>query len=247
MRNLKKNIIQCLKYLGLYNVVYKIYFTTIALVWHFYGILTNRNETFLKNYIQNNPVHKLHLGCGLNYLDGWVNTDLKPNGKRIYLDVSKKFPFPDNSFDFAFTEHVIEHMPYACGKSMLQECFRVLKPNGVLRVVTPDLKFLINLYQNDQEKINKDYIEWNSALFIKDAAPHDALSVLNNYVRDWGHKYIYDIPALSSALKSYGYVDIKEQKVGKSEHSSLNGLEHESRHPVGFLALESLVIEARKP
>ena len=56
-----------------------------------------------------------------------------------------------------------------------------------MRIVTPDLKFPIGLYQNDN-KINRDYINWSSKLFLGDLAPAVATSVINNFYRDWDHK-----------------------------------------------------------
>ena len=244
---MRRSIINLLKSVGVYNLVRWIYTRTRTSFWHLYGMLSNRNIRFLRHYQSKHGVHKLHLGCGLNYLDGWLNTDLKPDSKRIYLDISNKFSFPNNSFDYIYSEHVIEHMPYLSGKNMLSESFRALKPGGTLRLVTPDILFLIALYQDNKTKIHNDYIAWNSDLFIGNKAPHCALSVINNYVRDWGHQYIYDAPILRKTLAECGFEDIKELKLGKSSISELQNLEHASRHPDGFLALESLVIEATKP
>jgi predicted SAM-dependent methyltransferase len=244
---MRQSIINFLKSIGLDNPVRWLYTRTITVFWHLCGTLSNRNIRFLNNYKSKHKIHKLHLGCGLNYLDNWLNTDLKPDSKRIYLDISKKFSFPDNSFDYVYSEHVIEHMPYLSGKNMLEQSFRVLKSGGTLRLVTPDILFLIDLYQNDKTKINSAYIKWNSELFIQGKAPHCALSVINNYVRDWGHQYIYDVNVLRNALTECGFENIKELELGKSDISELQNLEHASRHPEGFLALESLVIEATKP
>ena len=49
------------------------------------------------------------------------------------------------------------------GSSMLRECFRVLKSNGTIRISTPDLRFLIELYnhpQNDYIRYMIDFTPW---------------------------------------------------------------------------------------
>ena len=87
-------------------------------------------------------MRKLNLGCGGNVLDGWINSDVNPiSSDVIHLNVGNEFPFNDNEFDYIFSEHMIEHKPYEVGSSSLKECYRVLKPRGVVRVSTPDLAF----------------------------------------------------------------------------------------------------------
>jgi predicted SAM-dependent methyltransferase len=74
---------------------------------------------------------KLHLGCGLQTAAKWLNTDLLPRRKRVvFMNVTRRFHLPDNTFTHIFTEHLIEHVGYRDGKMMLQECFRVLQPGG---------------------------------------------------------------------------------------------------------------------
>ena len=43
---------------------------------------------------------------------------------------------------------------------MLNESFRVLKNEGILRLSTPNLDFLKNLYEDPENDNNKKYIEW---------------------------------------------------------------------------------------
>lgn len=244
---MKKSIVRVLHRLGLYNISHKAVYGGIARIWRYYGYATKRNARFVSDYQKKYGVKKLHLGCGENYLDGWINTDFRPNAHRIFLDITKPFTFHDNTFDYVFTEHVIEHVPYAAGKNLIQQSFRVLKSGGTVRIVTPNINFLIGLYQDSQKQLHKDYIEWNSGLFVQDKAPNTALSVVNNFVRDWGHQYIYDIPTLRAEMERCGFIDIKTPALNESDHKPLQDIEHDTRHPPGFLALESLIIEGTKP
>ncbi len=236
-----------LRDIGLYKQVRWVYLRGSALAWRIYNFVTKRQDGIINDYLGSNEMRKIHLGCGNNILDGWLNTDLIPTGKRIRLDVSKRYPFDDNTFDHAYSEHVIEHLPYQIGRTMISEAFRVLKPGGVIRISTPDLKFLIALYEDDKKDIHEQYIKWNAENFIGDEAPHDSISVFNNYVRDWGHVYIYDVESLSRMFKEIGFTDIKAVKINESEHKHLQNLEHESRQPEGFLQLETMTIEGTKP
>src|SRR3989344_4506916 len=91
------------------------------------------NSGRIANYLSTNEIKKLHLGAGGNILEGWCNTDIYPDMKKgVFLDVTKKFPFSDNTFDYVFTEHTMEHIELRQGIRMLKECLRVLKPGGQL-------------------------------------------------------------------------------------------------------------------
>jgi len=39
---------------------------------------------------------RLQLGCGLNLLSGWINTDSQPVATADYLDFTRPFPGADN-------------------------------------------------------------------------------------------------------------------------------------------------------
>lgn len=81
-----------------------------------------------------NPV-RINLGCGTNKLSGFQNYDAE-------LDIRKPLPFAAESVDFILIEHCLEHVNGPDGFRFLKEAYRVLKPNGVLRVCVPQLKKL---------------------------------------------------------------------------------------------------------
>ena len=201
---------------------------------------------------------KLQLGCGRNWLEGWLNSDYFPRTSDILqLDVTIALPFEDDTFDYIFSEHVIEHISYPEGAYMLEECFRVLKPGGVLRVGTPDLAFLVNLYREDEAasqsrtQIEQEFLEYFLANEIKDRetnAPVDFDTYLiNKFVRAWGHEFIYDEKSLRHMMTTLGFAGITRCEVMESEHQALSDLENIDRKPPGHIALETIVMEATKP
>lgn len=77
------------------------------------------------------PITKLNLGCGSNKLDGWRNSD---DDIRTVLSTVQA-----NTVDFILVEHVVEHLT---GPEMLRffdDCHRVLRADGVLRLCVPTL------------------------------------------------------------------------------------------------------------
>ena len=61
-----------------------------------------------------------------------------------YLNVAKRFPFPNDSFQAVFSSHMLEHLPPMVADNCVRESFRVLCPGGVCRIVVPDLDALIS-------------------------------------------------------------------------------------------------------
>lgn len=205
------------------------------------------DANIIRAYFSQNNVRKLHIGCGSHPLPGWLNSDYYPPSSEIlHLDATQPFPFGEEEFDFVFSEHMIEHVPYGQGLAMLAECLRVLRRNGVIRISTPNLPFLIKLYDGQNSELEKRYIEWATKAIVKDAPYSDPIFVINNFFRDWGHQFIYDEKTLAAALRRSGFADIEKCELNESTHEELRQLENEKRLPSGFLRLETLTLEAAK-
>src|SRR4029077_17458324 len=82
---------------------------------------------------------RLHLGCGARHVDGWVNIDFI-GVSRVDLpwDLRNQLPFADGSAEAVFHEHLLEHLPLNAVLTLLQECRRLLRPGGIIRVGVPD-------------------------------------------------------------------------------------------------------------
>lgn len=111
-------------------------------------------------------MQKLNFGCGKRFAPGWVNIDFHsadPQVKRVNL--LQGFPFPDRSFDVVYSSHVLEHFTPHQAQFLLQEAHRVLKPQGIVRIVVPDLEDLCREYlrvlaEPDSDPEKADRYRW---------------------------------------------------------------------------------------
>ena len=94
----------------------------------------------------------LNFGCGSTFHPDWVNLDTAPVSTQVIAhDLRRGLPFADETFDVVYGSHVLEHLEPAEAIRLLNECFRVLKPNGIVRVVVPDLETIVRLYLTSLE------------------------------------------------------------------------------------------------
>ena len=199
----------------------------------------------IRTYFRTHQVKKLNVGCGYNILSDWLNVDAEPKPGAIYLDGGKPWPYPSNSFAAVLAEHVIEHVPKPDGIKFLSEAFRVLEPGGYLRIVTPDLTFLMRLACDDLV---------DAKAYLTALRTYHRLSVLTNCdavnlaFYSYGHRYLYTTSELRASLESAGFIDIVENRAGQPQHAIFVGAEgHGDVLGDELNAKEAFALEARKP
>ena len=97
----------------------------------------------------------MNAGCGskLAACGNWTNVDISGNatGEIVKCDLLNGLPFNDNEFDAVYHSHVLEHIPKSKSRLFISECKRVLKKNGIMRVVVPDLENIARTYLKELE------------------------------------------------------------------------------------------------
>ncbi len=89
----------------------------------------------------------LNIGCGAVFHSDWVNIDLiAASPEVIRFDLRRGLPFDHQSMTVCYSSHVVEHLSRTAVDGFLAECFRVLKPGGIIRIVVPDLAKIAELY-----------------------------------------------------------------------------------------------------
>jgi SAM-dependent methyltransferase len=107
---------------------------------------------------------KVNLACGTVFVTGddWLNFDYASSDPAVHAaDLLSKLPLERNSASLVYSSHFLEHIPRAQVAAFLRECWRILQPGGVLRLVVPDLENLCRTYL-----VHRDLGEHDQADFV---------------------------------------------------------------------------------
>lgn len=203
-----------------------------------------------REYFATHRVHKLHIGAGDGVLPGWLNTDIEPGCDGVFfLDATQPFPFAEKSFDYVYSEHMIEHVGRREAQFMLHECRRVMKPGGTIRVATPDLEVLAGLYSGGGNGDGQYYIRWVTEKLARNPTAYQPGFVINQAFYNWGHQFLYDQELLSGALSNAGFRDIRRRAMGDSEDEHLRQIETHGKSIADdrVAVFETMVLEATCP
>lgn len=126
-------------------------------------------------------MRKIHLGCGSRHYPTWENYDRE-------VDFTKPLPFDDNSVDYFFTNHAIEHINIRETYDLLKEMYRCLKPGGVARIQVPDIHRTYHYAELIPE-------------YIQERSNGDLTKLCENIMFDFGHKTVFTEQLLDTLLK----------------------------------------------
>jgi predicted SAM-dependent methyltransferase len=170
---------------------------------------------------------KLNLGCGPRAIDGWLNVDYSIGarfmkvpffhfvnsrlnffhfswGKDIFIhDLSKTFPWADGSADTIYCSHLLEHFSKEDGHYFLTECHRVLRVNGIFRIVVPDLKYFAGEYMKGKI-LSDDFVSMIGVLYGSEYKRNSLKKRLAKWVQ-FPHQCMYDETRLMEILKELGF------------------------------------------
>jgi predicted SAM-dependent methyltransferase len=216
-------------------------------------------------------VIKLNVGCGKTVPDGWVNIDKSPSvllsnlprirsalrrvgvltpeqaagipAGVIHANVTKRIPLQDAGADYVYSSHMIEHLSRWECLRFAQECKRVLRTGGVLRLATPDLQLMAREYLSRSSPFNGSARTPADAFCMEYRAySNSQLKPVKNAIRklvgaDY-HQWLYDHESLSALLRDAGFIDITLCSYRQGTVPDLEAVEHRER---------SLFVEARRP
>ena len=142
---------------------------------------------------------KINLGCGQKYLPGYVNCDVVTTVKADHhFDFNQvPYPFADGEGDEIFMDNVLEHLDDVI--KVVEECHRILKPGGRLRILVPYGKTDWAL----QDPTHKHYFTEKSMDYFRPDFPFNFYSTARFHIREarlhgdsttWMHKMRNALP-----------------------------------------------------
>jgi predicted SAM-dependent methyltransferase len=179
---------------------------------------------------------RLHLGSGKGYVDlpGYVNIDINPfNRKDIWLDVRLGLPFPSGSVDSIYCSHMLEHLFAPQAVELLRECYRVLRPTGGIRLVTPHLGRAIAAYLRNDRDFFSDFPDTRRSIGGR---------FVNHMLCRDQHRLMFDFSFMEESLAAAGFNEISEYTPQESRlfpGEELRVLEHETKATHNSLFVEA--------
>lgn len=208
-------------------------------------------------------------GCGLSCPDGWLNFDASPrlrlerlpfvsrafeaSGTRLfpknvrYGDIVRGLPVPEGCARAVYCSHVLEHIDRESVIIALENTYRMLRPDGVFRLVVPDLAWRAEEFLRARDRGDSNAADE----FIRKAhlgQGNAATGFIRRMCRVFGnsdHRWMYDEAAMTALLAQTGFVSIRRCRFGDAEDPIFALVEDEGRFvDTGH---DELALEARRP
>jgi SAM-dependent methyltransferase len=212
---------------------------------------------------------KLHLGCGLVQPEGWINLDgswnawlakhpvlramvgtmgLVPRNQlevawgrdTLVHDVRRPLPFANGSITAIYSSHLLEHLYVDEATRLLAECHRVLVPEGVLRVVVPDLRAIVEEYMGGDPldplphtaPLTSPADRMIRRLLLRTPTAPAGWGLYRAYTSSTdfhGHKWMYDSESLIARFRAAGFEDVAQREFNDSRIDDLASVEQACR------------------
>lgn len=125
----------------------------------------------------------------------------------LAFDITKPFPIPSGVIAEIVSFATLEHLRRDEGEHVLRECFRVLRPGGTIRVVTPDIEAIARMVLE-----GGDSTVINQHLFGKFKSRETELPDL--------HKCLLPAREMIDLMQKIGFTSVTQLHVGIPLHDA---------------------------
>lgn len=194
-------------------------------------------------------MHYLNFGASQNELaPPWQNLNAGH-------DIRKPLRFADDSTEAILAEHVIEHVPFLAGYGFIQECHRILRPGGVLRVCFPDPSLFvarlrggdIGAGQGSEWGLKYRAHQYAQAMATPDGKPLPPERELERLLIGWAHQCAWTQASMAAVLLAVGFKTVQSCTYGTTPGGGLVGVDgHHIAVGREAAELETGILEAFK-
>ena len=183
-----------------------------------------------KNYLELGSGNEVRKSDKIESLDfyniGLKNLFFFKNEKIICHDLRYRLPFKDKAFSGVYLEHTLEHLYPFEAITLLSEIYRILKPNGIVRITVPDLDIYI--------------LEYNK----KDRSPHfkkfeNGCELMWSLTQNFKHYSVWNFEMLKMQLEKKKFENVVKLKFKEGEDRNILLDREDRKH-------ETLYVEAKK-
>lgn len=170
---------------------------------------------------------KLHLGCGTQRLEGWINIDaVKACDPDLVQDITEPLPYEDLSADEILAEDLLEHFDKYMRFVVFYEWARVLKIGGRITLQVPNFKKILYRffklgYDNFVDIIFGENL-WQSKIYIGHFGNHK-----------WG----YSEKTLKEFVQLFGIEPVKIERPGLNLRLTGEKKRHVSQEELAELSI----------
>jgi predicted SAM-dependent methyltransferase len=204
-------------------------------------------------------------GCGFSAPSNWTNFDSSPtlwferlpfvgrlytkNSDRFpdnvrYGDVVSGLPITSNSCDGVYASHVLEHLSRQDIDKALAETYRILKPDGIFRLVVPDLELAARQYIDRVDAgcpTSADRFVWDGTMLGRRTKSRKLFGILYEGLGTHAHLWMWDFNSLAHLLNSHRFVAVRRSSFNDCSDNAFSTVEELVRFE------GALAIEAKKP
>ena len=141
---------------------------------------------------------------------------------KIGYATARNLALPLGSVDGFYASHVLEHLSRSDCANFLDKVRAWLKPDGVLRVVLPDLRLMAARYLRGDYDANR-FIECT-----------DLAGARSNPFSLSKHQWMYDVDSFRKILEQLGYRGIAASEFAQSSMKELAELDSRERRDESF-------------
>jgi SAM-dependent methyltransferase len=209
-------------------------------------------------------------GCGHSAPEGWLNFDasltlqverlpvvgrfVKKNAQRfpanvVFGDIVKGLPIADGSVDGVYASHVLEHLSRASMLVALRNTYRILRPNGIFRLIVPDLEARARQYLSDLDAMRSDANDrlLRSSYLGVEADPKGLVGFASERLGRNKHLWMWDYLSIEAALKAAGFTSIRRCEMGDSGDPAFAAVEQHDRFYDEATGIRELAVHCQRP